>query len=72
MQDLAIGRKAILKAFGVAAWTTICDWRKADPGFRMILRRMPSGKPFIFKSEAMAWLREYDNANRIKKAPKKA
>jgi hypothetical protein len=52
MDDIAIGRKEILKALHIGSWRTVRDKKKKYPGFRKLIRVDPaSGRPVLIISE---------------------
>ncbi len=53
MDDLIIGRKEIMKEFGVNRWQTVRDWRKKY-GFKFIY--LPNGKPAIMRNQLKAFI----------------
>lgn len=68
MEEIAVGRKEILKLLDISTWRTIQLWRKSDPGFEKIIRHHPvSNRPFIVIAELHRWMIECDNINRAKK-----
>ncbi|MGV8081083.1 MAG: hypothetical protein AB2L22_13645 [Syntrophales bacterium] len=51
MDEWLIGRKAITKELGVT-WRTVRRWKRNR---LIVLRKTPSGKPALLKSEIQAW-----------------
>lgn len=72
MQDIAIGRKEILKVLKVDRWRTIQKWKSENDGFAMLLRKHPiSRKPFIVVSEVKEWLIRCDELTKSKELHQK-
>ena len=70
MDDIAIGRKEIMKALHVGTWRTIQVWKRQNIGFRKIVRKHPiNDKPFIVIREAIKWMVEYDKINKRRTTP---
>jgi hypothetical protein len=67
MDEIAIGRKEIMRLMHCGTWNTIQKWKTKYPGFNKILRQAPNTKPFIVISEGMSWLTEYDKLSKSKK-----
>ena len=57
MDDLLIGRKEIMKAFGVSRWQTVRNWCRKY-GFSLV--RMPNGKPAILNDQVRQFILRYD------------
>jgi hypothetical protein len=57
MDEIAIGRKEIMKALHVECWRTVIRRRKKDEGFRRLFRVDPiSKKPMIIVKEYVRYV----------------
>lgn len=62
MDDIAIGRKEIMKALHVECWRTVIRHRKKDAGFRKLFRVDPiSKKPMIIIKEYVRYIVHFNN-----------
>lgn len=60
MEEIAIGRKEIMKALHISSWRTIIR-KKKRTGFARLIRKEPiSGKPMLIWSEYIAYIRAYN------------
>jgi len=61
MDEIAIGRKEILKALHISSWKTIWLKKKKYPGFRKLFKVDPtSGRPMMILSEYKEYLIAYN------------
>lgn len=61
MDEMAIGRKEIVKLLRVASWRTIQEWKAKDAGFRRLFKVHPvTRKPMVFAKEVIQWMIEYN------------
>lgn len=57
MDDIAIGRKEIMKALHIDTWGTIKLWKKKDPGFKKLIHKHPITKrPVLVIKEYIEWV----------------
>ncbi|MDD5008354.1 MAG: hypothetical protein PHC68_08110 [Syntrophorhabdaceae bacterium] len=69
MDDIAIGRKEIMRLLGVS-WRTIQRHKKADPGFKSLFRIHPIiKKPMLINKEVIQYIIEW---NKLKEEQRKS
>ena len=56
MDDIAIGRKEIMKALHVIDWGTVRHWKRQH---KLPVFYLPNGRPMIFKSAVLVWMESY-------------
>lgn len=61
MDEIAIGRKEIMKALHISSWNTVRVKKKKYPGFKRLFKVEPtSNKPMIIISEYRDYITAYN------------
>ena len=63
MDDIAIGRKEIMKALHVSTWQTVKRWRVVHS---LPIHNMPNGRPMLFLKEFKLWAHKYSELKKSK------
>ena len=67
MDEWIKGRKRIMQALDVSAWSTVCRWRRK---YGLKFCRLPNGQPAILLSVLNQWLSDHQSKRTPKTLPR--